>query len=221
MSSLLAAKPGDCLLLHATDSAPRNLAYAKKAGFESRELYVQARRAELLEAMAVAGIRPEQCLESPIADQDAVRQIPQIAGRVRDLIQEWRPARVYTHAYEGGHPDHDAVARAVHLASSVPVWEFAGYHLRDGEYEVMRFLPGGGQEEAVSLDAAERARKRAMFECFRSQRRVLSRFPVDEERFREAPAYDFGQPPHSGPLYYETRDLGWTWREASAYFKVR
>jgi hypothetical protein len=40
-------------------------------------------------------------------------------------------------------------------------------------------------------------------ECYPTQRHVLGSFPLDVERFRVAPAYDFLQPPHDGRLYYE------------------
>jgi hypothetical protein len=49
----------------------------------------------------------------------------------------------------------------------------------------------------------------------RSQREVLRAFPVDTERFRPAPRYDFSRPPHVGPLLYESRGRGVTgaqWR---------
>src|SRR6185437_9724842 len=44
---------------------------------------------------------------------------------------------VFTHAYEGGHPDHDAVAFAVHAAcrlSDIPpaIVEMPYYHRQDG-----------------------------------------------------------------------------------------
>jgi LmbE family N-acetylglucosaminyl deacetylase len=217
MSSLLAKH--DCLLLHATGSAPQNLAYARKRGYDTREEYAAARRAELLAAMEIVGIGPDRCLECGIADQEAVLEIPRIARRVAELVQQWRPQRIYTHAYEGGHPDHDAVAAGVQLdrLQPVDVWEFAGYHFRDGVYETMRFLPGP-PEESVALQPVEIERKRSMLACFRSQHLVTGRFPLTPEIFRPAPKYDFRQPPHPGQLYYETRDLGWTgtrWREAA------
>jgi hypothetical protein len=58
---------------------------------------------------------------------------------------------------------------------------------------------------ARPLAGPERAVKRAMLECFESQRAVLEPFLGDltEERFRQAPQVDFGAPPHTGPLWYE------------------
>jgi hypothetical protein len=48
---------------------------------------------------------------------------------------------------------------------------------------------------------------------------MLRRFPVDEERFRAAPVYDFSQPPHAGKLLYEHFNWGMTgerWRSLAA-----
>ena len=54
-----------------------------------------------------------------------------------------------------------------------------------------------------------------MISCFASQLHMLRNFPVDVERFRPAPAYDFTSAPHPGRLYYENFDWGVTgerWR---------
>src|SRR3546814_11582659 len=58
--------------------------------------------------------------------------------------------------------------------------------------------------------------KQRMLDCFVTQRRTLSFFPVDVERFRRAPVYDFTQTPHAGTLYSEFFDRGMTaarWRD--------
>jgi hypothetical protein len=60
----------------------------------------------------------------------------------------------------------------------------------------------------VVLDERARAFKRRLIACFSTQQRVLADFPVDLERFRAAPAYDFTRPPHEGGLYYEQFDWG-------------
>jgi LmbE family N-acetylglucosaminyl deacetylase len=60
-----------------------------------------------------------------------------IARTLAELIEQIRPAAIFTHAYEGGHPDHDAAAFAVHCAvglvsrrgTPAPVVnEFTSYH---------------------------------------------------------------------------------------------
>lgn len=84
---------------------------------------------------------------------------------------------------------------------------------------VSTWLPGAA-EGAVTVDLSdeEQAAKRAMIAAHRSQSATLAQFPVDTERFRPAPAYDFRQPPHAGRLNYEV--FGWAdgeaWRSAAA-----
>jgi hypothetical protein len=58
-----------------------------------------------------------------------------------------------------------------------------------------------------------------MVDCFTTQRGMLLQFPLSPERFRLAPAYDFREPPHPGPLLYEM--FGWgssgtEWRNRAA-----
>jgi len=97
----------------------------------------------------------------------------------------------------------------------------ACYHLCDGRMVYGAFLPHpqAGPVETFQLDPEERALKRAMMDCHRTQANVLAPFPVTQESFRRAPTYDFLSPPCSQLLTYET--YGWEitgaiWRNAAA-----
>jgi hypothetical protein len=46
-----------------------------------------------------------------------------------------------------------------------------------------------------------------MMDAHASQRLVLENFPIDHERLRLAPEYNFSEPPHSGKVWYEC--MGW------------
>jgi N-acetylglucosamine malate deacetylase 2 len=206
------------LLIHTTDGAPRNL-------LEAREAYARIRRDELAAALEEGGAGLATLHEIGLVDQEASFHLPELADRVASLFIERRPQVVLTHPYEGGHPDHDATAFAVHTAihtmkrEKVPVpvlLEFTSYHAGNGQMITGEFLPFEGCGEiALVLTAEARRRKRRMFECFLSQREVLHNFSVNYERFRFAPDYDFTRPPHPGQLYYERFDWGVTgerWR---------
>ena len=202
--SLLSDPTHEVHILHATDSAPRDLKYAIRSGFPTREAYLAARHDETMAVLAKAGIPESRYHCLGLADQEA----PVYWPRVREYVEKIAAERVYTHAYEGGHPDHDAVALA--LAGLPNLWEFPLYHAHGAEFVPGQFLSGEAAS-VVNLDAEQRKEKKAWLDCFVSQQRVIQMFPVQQETFRPAPAYDFTQPPHEGPLYYEIRQLGWTW----------
>ena len=197
------------LLVHVTDGAPRTLDDAVRIGFASPAHYAAARRAELQAALAASGCTPV-LIELGIPDQDASLHMPAIARNLARLFAQHGTEAVITHAYEGGHPDHDATALAAHLAApgGIPggTIEFPGYHAApDGAFVTGRFLPGPPAVR-VALTPAEQARKAAMFACFRSQAEVLAAFGTDSEAFRRSQP-DFRAPPHPGALNYER----WGW----------
>jgi LmbE family N-acetylglucosaminyl deacetylase len=215
------------VIAHVTNGAPANPDWAHHAGYASVNEYAKARRQELLNALAIAGIGEERLRGLDIADQSAWLEMAQLAENLRSLLEELEPRAVLTHPYEGGHPDHDSTAFAVHaaclmLAKPPKVYEFTSYHSANGDsaaIETGRFLAGGDAGEAVALTKQESERKRRMIECFASQLAMVRQFPVDVERFRAAPVYDFTQPPHTGRLFYENFALGTTgeqWRLAAA-----
>lgn len=217
-------------VIHATDGAPRDGKDARAAGLARASDYAALRRREAEAALAIAGIGAS-CLQSlAIADQTATLNLVPL---VRELVSRLRSAAfetVVTHAYEGGHPDHDATAFAVHLACALlkrsgdvspDIVELTGYH---GAPRVVtgEFLPHpeAGPVTTVELDEQARALKQRMIECHASQGAVLAPFSRERERFRRAPPYDFTEPPHPGALHYEQHDWGMTgerWRaEAQA-----
>jgi LmbE family N-acetylglucosaminyl deacetylase len=189
---------------------------AERAGCSSREDYARLRRDELLAALEVAGISGDRSRLLNIADQEASLEMAYITMRLVDLLKELRPAAILTHAYEGGHPDHDATAFAVHAAcarvdSPPTVFEFASYHAADERepvIEVGHFLPDGEEVDTVELSDEARDGKRRMVACYSSQWHMLRHWRLEVERYREAPTYDFTRPPHEGALYYEHFDWG-------------
>jgi LmbE family N-acetylglucosaminyl deacetylase len=135
---------------------------------------------------------------------------------------------VITHAYEGGHPDHDSCALMVQSACTLlhqahrpaPIrLEFASYHERNGRMATGIFWSSERcLEQVVPLDACERARKRQALAQFVSQREMIERFPLrlEVERLRAALFYDFTRPPPPGSVLYDRfgwRLTGERWRE--------
>lgn len=204
------------LLVHVTDGAPRDAGDTAAAGFDTPAEYAAARRRELKAALRIASVSPE-LVELGVPDQDASLDMPGLTRTLARLFDAHRTTAVITHAYEGGHPDHDATAFAVHSAAGRrPVLEFAGYHADpEGRLLTGRFLPGP-DATVVTLTAAEQAQKRAMFDCFGTQAGMLAAFGTSEESFRPAPAYDFAAPPMPGRLNYER----WGWSMTGARWRA-
>lgn len=217
----------DALLVHITDGAPRDGEDARRYGFAEVADYAAVRRAELAAALQAGEAARVRTLCLGIPDKEAMAHLGGLSGRVAELLRTERPAALFTHCYEGGHPDHDAAAFAAYagcrLVEAPPqIIEMPFYHRGDGALVLGRFPdPPGRQtcfETVLSLQPDDLRRKQAMVSCFATQLWLLQNFDVSVERFRLAPNYDFALPPHSGPLHYET--LGWgiagsAWRDAA------
>jgi len=221
---LLRCERSNLWIVTVTDGAPRDPADAERAGYTAREDYAAARRQELLNALPVAAVPTDHTYSLNIVDQEASFDMTALAHRIADTVRELRPTAVLTHPYEGGHPDHDATAFAVHAACAMlahppEVYEFTSYHADPGKPRAMRvghFLPGTDTGQLIPLSEKEIELKQKMFECYASQAHVLRHFPLHEERFRAAPAYDFTEAPHAGTLFYENFPWGMTgdrWRQ--------
>ena len=217
--------PGRCRILHTTDGGPFEERFWAQAGAASREEYAARRRAELLAAMRVFGIEERQLEMLPIPDRESARRMPSLIAEVAARLRECRPAVVYTHPFEGGHPDHDATALAVQRAIAMlraeglaapERREFTGYHARNGEFYSEGFLYGANDVVQVPLAKPEAAKKKAALDCYASQQRVIVRFALSPQRWRMAPLYDFTVRPHAGPLYYEIREMGYCFEDFAA-----
>ncbi len=218
----------DAVIVHVTDGAPRDPAYALRKGFPSRESYARSRQGELSAALAMLGVPRERthCLD--IVDGEAADRLVEITYRLADLLDRLRPEVAVTHPYEGGHTDHDATAFAVHLACGMLrregapapiVLELTSYHMYGGSRRLGEFLPFPELEErTVDLEPGTQHLKQEMYDCFASQQQCLASFPRDREKFRAAPRYLFTKPPHPGRLLYEhvSPDFnGARWRESA------
>jgi LmbE family N-acetylglucosaminyl deacetylase len=204
-------------IIHVTDGAPRNLAHATAHGFSTPEAYAAARRRELESAMRLAGIGPEALLCLGIADQEGALHLTEISRQLCHLFLG--TDTVLTHAYEGGHPDHDAAAFAVHAAVRLlrrgggapaiieaPLYRAAPCGWLRQEFEPRPNCP----ETTLHISSEQRRLKQKMIAAHVTQRRVLADFTSAVERFRPAPDYDFRELPNSGRLLYESYDWGMT-----------
>jgi LmbE family N-acetylglucosaminyl deacetylase len=210
----------DSAFVHITNGVTRNHPEAAS--------YADTRQSELLAALQIAGVPEDRTSALGYRDQEASFHLTAIATKLRSLWLDCMPAVVFTHPYEGGHPDHDATAFSVHAACKLlelegirppEIWEFMSYHAGGSGMEVSEFLPADSHTSVIVLQPEACARKRSMFACFQTQRQMLDNFPIGVEKLRPAPAYDFTAAPHEGRLFYENFDWGMTgdrWRALAA-----
>lgn len=206
-------------LVQLTDGAPRNAPAARDD--IKPEAYAARREAEASAALLALGAASCDRRRCGVADQEAVYAIPALLADVVRALHG--AAAVFTHPYEGGHPDHDAAALVVQMACDLIAldggappcrFEFASYHLHHGAVATGRFLPNSsGPEIAARLSHAVRARKAAAVACHASQAEVTRWFDLDREPYRRAPRYDFDLPPAPEGALYDR--FGWPMTSAA------
>ena len=201
----------DGIVIHLTDGAPVDMIDASRLGFATRNAYAAARAAELDAALDRLDFRGERRAYG-IRDKEAVHGL---AAMTRRLVADLAGAAVVvTHAYEGGHPDHDAaacaVARAVAAlgqAAPAPV-EFASYCWIDGERRFGCFWPDpASPEHRRALDSADAARVEAALAAHATQADCFGSWRPTHECWRAAPIHDFAAPPPPEVTLYD--EFGW------------
>ncbi|KTS36895.1 GlcNAc-PI de-N-acetylase [Methylobacterium indicum] len=198
-------------VIHVTDGAPRN---ATRSGFADSAAYAAARARELDAALTLAGIAPERRVALGYLDGEVAEGIAPLARRLAELFAERGITVALTHAYEGGHPDHDAVALAVAGARRIlgperlAVIEMPFRHAGMDGPEPGGFLPTEPPRRSIALhlDPDDCAFKAELFAAHASQADTLNGFPIALERFREAPDHAFDVLPNGGRLLYGAED---------------
>jgi LmbE family N-acetylglucosaminyl deacetylase len=197
-----------------SDGAPTNLRDAHAHSFSTAAEYAAARTRELHTALLLAGVTDRQVVQLSIPDQAAAYRLPQLVSELAQLINDFRIRMVITHAYEGGHPDHDATAFCMHRAARqssrpVSIVEMPFYRAGGSADVRQSFVP---YENAAAVNAPlmppERELKQKMIEAHATQKAVLAGFSLDREQFRGAPDYDFLQLPNGGRVLYDREDWG-------------
>ena len=216
------------IVILVTDGAPRNGTDARRSGFATPEAYAAARHNELLVALRHAGVSADALTRLNVPDQQAALHLVDIARQLVDCFSRCRIHVILTHAYEGGHPDHDATAFAVHAAAALLAR--AGHPISIIEMPLYRAGPegparqsfptdSGTSEIAVVVDERWRVLKEKMVAAHASQQAVLRDFSLEIEKFRLTSAHDFTKLPNEGRLLYETMPWGMTgerWLELTA-----
>lgn len=201
-------------VVFATDGAPEDDYFWRKYG--SRERYAALREEEAKAALATVAVTEIEFLarqaDAPLIDQRLYRSLPAGFSALAKVFERRRPECLLTLAYEGGHPDHDAVsflAGQLGRSYTVPVWEAPLYHRgADGGGIYQEFIEEHGEVIVHTVAGKELEAKVRMLRCYKSQFDTLPTFKAELERFRPQITYDYSRRPHSGKLNYEL----WHWR---------
>jgi LmbE family N-acetylglucosaminyl deacetylase len=213
-------------VLVVTNGAPVDGREARRQGFASVAEYATWRQNECRQALALAGVAPAHIGFLGVPDQAAASRMSGVKDAIAQAIAHTPTRYLVTHAYEGGHPDHDAVALAAHLAveaASQPpptLIEMPYFHASGiaGFWRRQAFCGQGPEPVEIVLGEQQIELKRAMVACHDTQSETLVDFDLTTERFRAAPRYDFTQPPNNGEALYSQQNWGITpedWRMAA------
>jgi LmbE family N-acetylglucosaminyl deacetylase len=197
-------------LVHVTDGAGMIESPGRKDFVDARD-YSNARFKELRKALATLGVSPARHVRLNIPDGACIDHIPVIAASLGALVRKHE--LVITHAFEGGHPDHDACALAMSVAidregSSASLLEFAGYHMGERRLVTNEFWPAAVSTARLALNRKAAQRKLDAMRAFTSQKWLASTFSCRVEGLRQAPLYDFSAPPPPGRFLYDAN--GWS-----------
>ncbi|MES2134913.1 MAG: PIG-L family deacetylase [Patescibacteria group bacterium] len=197
-----------CLMVHVTDGAPESPKEWQKNGFDTQAEYAVARADELKNALDIAGHTGPR-VSLGVTDQQVAFQLIENIERLVTLFINNNIRFVLTHSYEGGHPDHDATAFAVHMAKAIMAKEKLPLEIIEapiyrGEIEDITwqsFVPSKNNKTfSLPLSAEERNLKEQLFEAHKSQQTTFPKVSLKEEQLRVAPAYNFTQLPNEGIL---------------------
>jgi LmbE family N-acetylglucosaminyl deacetylase len=158
--------------------------------------YAEKRRLETIAAMKIAGVGEDRLRflghsekeiyakiaslddEAPKFSQaDVMSYFRGIASQVRAEVLAFKPDTIITHAWQGGQPEHDlthymAVRAASHL-KKCRIFEVPEYELAFSVF--LRFPPWRhAPVHEIHLNASEIAVKRAMFNCYETQKEGMT-----------------------------------------------
>jgi LmbE family N-acetylglucosaminyl deacetylase len=179
------------------------------------------RLAEGRRVRAFLGLQEGEALDLALPDRHAIDHLPRIEREVERLLTRLpSQTELFVPAWEGGHPDHDALnAVAARLAARHPglrVFEFPLYARRGFSMAVQDLpsAPAPATETRLSaqLDAADHTFRWRLARANASQL-LVSLLPLlaivrlsgrhEVETVRSLPERDYRRPPGPRPLLYE------------------
>jgi LmbE family N-acetylglucosaminyl deacetylase len=186
---------------------------------EFGDAYKKYRQKEAQNSMTCLGISPDKIHFLDYPDSGLINFIEDVVKSIEKLITENSFENLYTHAYEGGHIDHDLVCFAVWKAvqntknSVKQIFEIPLYHFENGEYN--HNMPLTSQKHIAQnlvLTKEETRKKFLAISSYISQREDTQYFDKQSPEYQiqhspKSGIQKFQKQPHTGRLQYEKGDL--------------
>jgi N-acetylglucosamine malate deacetylase 2 len=195
----LMQRAAGAMVVFAVDGAPPHYGFERRYGSlrnYSRQRFEEASRALGCIPHTVFR-RLKRTDGSYFLDQHLFQELAEAFLSLRGMAREYLPSIIVSHAYEGGHVDHDACSfLALKAAESlaVPLLEFPLYWRSESGHDTFQeFRESQGHEFVIDLTAAELRVKYRMLAEYRTQKELMSVFRSEKERFRHAVTRDYWQ----------------------------
>lgn len=189
------------LVVFATDGAPPQYRFEKK--FRSLQQYSDMRFEEASTALACIPHSSFRRLARRdgtwFVDQHLFLDLPEACVSLLRIARDFSPDTIVSHAFEGGHIDHDAchfLAQRAANSLNIPALEFPLYWKADDGRDIFqRFREQRTDEFALTLSPQEISVKQQMLAKYRTQQSLTHVFAQQSERFRPMHPPDHGAPP--------------------------
>jgi N-acetylglucosamine malate deacetylase 2 len=192
------------LVVFAVDGAPHRYGFEHKFG--SLQNYSAARFREASRALSFIPrcffrrLTTEE--GSSFGDQHLFLNLSAAFTSLGQFAQEFSPDLLVSHAFEGGHIDHDAchfLAKRLALTLGLPALEFPLYWRSESGQDILqRFRESREGEVVLQLSPQELWVKRRMIREYRTQEGLTAIFAQETERFRPLLQEEDAMPAWSG-----------------------
>ncbi len=171
----------------------------KQLGLLHSYQYAVERKQEALNALGcLQRLAGRHFLQFP--DSQLHLCLPEFFRALSNIVMDFKPELVLTHALEAQHIDHDScsfVASRIRARLGIPIWEMPLYHSRGGNIVAQQFREGTSISTVEVIPSSlEIEVKKRMLGCHRTQVTlgVFRELGIDAarpERFRPQRAYDY------------------------------
>lgn len=193
----LLQRASESLVLFAVDGAPQHYGFERQFG--SLRAYSEERFREASRALAFVPrcsfgrlVRKDG---TSFADQHLFRELKEAFISLQCVARDFSPDLLVSHAFEGGHLDHDAchiLAKKTACVLSIAHMEFPLYwRTTQGADIFQRFRDRRNDECALQLSSRELLVKRQMLAEYKTQHELTSVFAAEIEQFRPMAASDY------------------------------